>query len=198
MSLSQEQMLDVMALVDDELEGEERARVEKLVGADDEAAELFASMRAIGDGVRGAVDPRTIGANAPDQGGFDVRDVVMARLAPNDLDKARIKRTARTRMVVVGASLVALAAAVLLYVRHQQTVAQNRAKPAASSETVLASAVSTGVQVDFVDSETPASVFFVPAEGVSTKPGTKEPPPSVVVWIDDTPPPAPPKEEKAP
>lgn len=185
--LSQEQMLDVMALADGELEGEDRERVAKLVESDDEAAELLASMLALGDGVRGAVDRRDL----------DVRDVVMAKLAPNDLDKARIKRTARTRMVVVGAALVALAAAVLLYVRHQnQTIAHNQPRPPTSGDTVLASAASAGVQVDFVDSETPASVFFVPSE--TTSAGSKEAPPSVVVWIDDTPPVPPPPPENKP
>lgn len=122
----------------------------------------------------------------------------MARLTPNDLDKARIKRTARTRMVVVGASLVALAAAVLLYVRHAgETVAVRHPKPALSAQTVLASARTTGVEVDFVDSQMPASVFFVPSETAAASAGTQAAPPSVVVWVDD-PPPAPTPKEKTP
>jgi len=195
MSLSQEQMLDVMAFADDELEGDDRDRVAKLVEGDDEAAELLASLRAIGEGVRSAVD---LGRRD-----VDVRDVVMAKITPNDLDKARIKRTARTRMVVVGASLVALAAAVLLYVRHtSQTVATNPPKAAPSADTVLASSRATGVQVDFVDSEMPASVFFVPADSASTNGAKTERPSSVVVWIDDPPPASPasssPPEKSAP
>jgi anti-sigma factor RsiW len=179
MSLDEQQMLDVMAYADGELAGEELARVEALVGSDEEAKELYASLQALGDGVRGVLDVA----------GIDVRDAVMAKLAPNDLDKARIKRTARTRMVVVGASLVALAAAVLLYVRStgHPVAKQNTPSTSASGEAVLASAARAGVEVDFVDSRTPVSVFYVPAETASTGPGAKnEPPPSVVVWIDDS------------
>lgn len=185
MSLTQEQMLDVMALADGELEGDERARVEKIVESDDDAKELLASLHAIGDGIRGAVDFE----------GVDVRDAVMAKITPNDFDKARIKRTARTRMLVVGASLVALAAAVLFYVRTTSHPVAKNAPGASSSQTVLASVSPAGVQVDFVDTPTPVSVFYVPAESASTAPQAKEPPPSVVVWVDDN---APPEPEKTP
>ncbi|HEY1958374.1 MAG TPA: hypothetical protein VGH28_22310 [Polyangiaceae bacterium] len=175
MSLTQEQMLDVMALADGELEGDDRARAEKLVESDAEAKELLASLHAIGDGVRGAVDYE----------GIDVRDAVMAKLTPNEFDKARIKRTARTRMIVVGASLVALAAAVLFYVRTvREPVTSQNGPRAPSSAEVLASMSSAGVQVDVVDTPTQVSVFYVPAERAS--PSAKEPPPSVVVWVDDS------------
>ena len=174
MSLTQEQMLDVMALADGELAGEELARTEKLVASDAEAKELFASLHAIGDGVRGAVDYE----------GIDVRDAVMAKLTPNAFDKARIKRTARTRMIVVGTSLVALAAAVLLYVKNTRETARHDVARGPSSAEVLASVSSVGVQVDSVESPTPVSVFYVPAESAS--PTAKEPPPSVVVWVDDS------------
>ena len=185
MNLTQEQMMDVMALADGELAGDELARVEKLLDSDAEAKELYASLQAIGDGVRGAVDFE----------GVDVRDAVMAKIKPNDFDKARIKRTARTRMIVVGASLVALAAAVLLYVKNSHpTTARNAVPGASSSETVLASVSPPGVQVDFVDTPTPVSVFYVPAESAATS--KNEPPPSVVVWVDDSAPEKTDKNEK--
>jgi anti-sigma factor RsiW len=179
MSLDEQQMLDVMAYADGELDGEESDRVAKMIDADEEAAELFVSLRAIGDGVRNSFDVPKI----------DMRDAVMRGIKPNDLDKARIKRTARARMTVVGASLLAIAAAVAFYMREQskETGAQNTS-PAGSAQTVLASSSATGVEVDFVDTPTPVSVFYVPAEkttmGAEGK--TTETPDSVVVWVDDT------------
>ncbi len=178
MSLDEQQMLDVMAYADGELEGEDGDRVAKLVEDDAEAAELFASLRAIGDGVRSSFDVPNI----------DVRDAVMREIKPNDLDKARIKRTARTRMTVVGASLLAIAAAVAFYMREQakETGAQNT-PPTSSTQTVLASSSATGVEVDFVDTPSPVSVFYVPAEKTMTgaEGKTSETPDSVVVWVDD-------------
>ncbi len=179
MSLDEQQMLDVMAYADGELEGEDGDRVAKMIEGDEEAAELFASLRAIGDGVRSSFDVPKI----------DVRDEVMRGIKPNDLDKARIKRTARTRMTVVGASLLAIAAAVAFYMREQskETGAQNTT-PSATTQTALASSSDKGVEVDFVDTPTPVSVFYVPAEkttmGAEGK--TTETPDSVVVWVDDT------------
>jgi len=178
MSLSEAQMMDVMSLADGELEGEDLERTKKLVEEDAEAKELFASLRAIGDGVRGSFDVPKI----------DVRDAVMRTIVPNDLDKARIKRTARTRMAVVGVSLLAVAAAVMFYVRdHELQQAQNAAKDA-GTQAVLASSSPTGVEVDFVDTPTPVSLFYVPAEKTTSgaEGKTTETPASVIVWVDDS------------
>ena len=178
MSLSEAQMMDVMSLADGELEGEDLERTKKLVEENADAKELFASLRAIGDGVRGSFDVPKI----------DVTHAVMRSITPNDLDKARIKRTARTRMAVVGVSLMAIAAAVVIYMRQQgqETTGQNTPSTS-STQTVLASSSDNGVQVDFVESPSPVSVFYVPAEkttaGAEGK--TTETPASVVVWVDD-------------
>lgn len=179
MSLSEAQMMDVMSLADGELEGEDLARTKKLVEENAEAKELFASLRAIGDGVRSSFDVPKI----------DVTHDVMRSITPNDLDKARIKRTARTRMAVVGVSLVAIAAAVMFYVRdqqQQQQAAQNAAKDS-GAQAVLASSSPTGVEVDFVDTPTPVSLFYVPAEKTTSgaEGKTTETPASVIVWVDD-------------
>jgi anti-sigma factor RsiW len=178
MSLSEAQMMDVMSLADGELEGDDLARTQKLVEDDAEAKELFASLRAIGDGVRSSFDVPKI----------DVSHEVMRSITPNDLDKARIKRTARTRMAVVGVSLVAIAAAVMFYVRDQQLQqqAQNAAKDS-GTQAVLASSSPTGVEVDFVDTPTPVSLFYVPAEKTTSgaEGKTTETPASVIVWVDD-------------
>ena len=179
MSLSEAQMMDVMSLADGELEGEDLERTTKLVEENADAKELFASLRAIGEGVRGSFDVPKI----------DVAHAVMRSITPNDLDKARIKRTARTRMAVVGVSLLAIAAAVMFYVRdqQQQQAAQNAAKDG-GAQAVLASSSPTGVEVDFVDTPTPVSVFYVPAEKTTTAGAegkTTETPASVIVWVDD-------------
>jgi anti-sigma factor RsiW len=184
MSLDEKQMMDVMALADGELDDDDLARTEKLVEENAEAKELFASLAALGDGVRTAHV-----AAAPTLGG-DIADAVMQKLAPNDLDKARIKRTARTRMIVVGASLVALAAAVLFYMRDANNAAHAphaSSSDSASAQPALASAAATGVQVDFVDTPTPVSVFYLPAEttGGETE-GKTEVPATTVVWVDDS------------
>ncbi len=178
MTLEQEQMMDVMAYADGELEGEDLARVEKLLESSADAKELLASLAAIGDGVRTA---HLVGA-------IDVRDAVMAKVTPNDLDKARIKRTARTRMAVVGAAFVALAAGVMFYMRDANNDAHrtaNSASSSSSSQPALASAAATGVQVDFVDTPTPVSVFYLPAQNTGAE-GKTDTPPSVVVWVDDS------------
>ena len=170
-------MLDVMAYADGELEGEALARTEKLVESNAEAKELLASLDAIGDGVRSAFDPS----------GVDVRDAVMGKITPNDFDKARIKRTARTRIAVVGAGFVAIAAAIMFYMRdvNQASRVANAPVDSASAQPALASAAPTGVQVDFVDTPTPISVFYLPAENTGAE-GKTDTPPSVVVWVDDS------------
>lgn len=177
MSLAEQDMMDVMAFADGELEGEDLARVEKLIASNADAKELLASLAAIGEGVRSA---HLVGE-------IDVSDAVIAKVTPNDLDKARIKRTARTRMAVVAVAFVALAAGVLFYMRDTQGTNRTATIPAdsASGQPALASAAATGVQVDFVDTPTPVSVFYLPAENTGAE-GKTDTPPSVVVWVDDS------------
>jgi hypothetical protein len=175
--MSEQQMLDVMAWVDGELEGEDAARVEKLIEEDKEAAELAASLHAIGDGVRESFHV----------GSIDVLDAVMGklRMAPNDLDKARLRRTARMRVAIVGASIVALAAAVLFYVRDVRDGGGSSQNPTPSAS-MLASSSSKGVEVDFVDTPSAVSVFYVPASMAGAEGQVTDTAPSVVVWVDDT------------
>jgi anti-sigma factor RsiW len=182
MSLSQEQMFDVMAYADGELDRDGEARVRALVEQSAEAKELYASLQALGDGVRAVVDEPAV----------DVADVVMQRIQPNDLDKARIRRTNRVRMGVVAASLVAIAAGVAFYVRQNgEAQATNQPAPthsilpivAGSESNALASLHPTGVEVDSVDTPSSVSVFYVPADG--TEPSAKNGESTLVVWVDD-------------
>jgi anti-sigma factor RsiW len=182
MSLSDQQMMDVMAYADGELEGADLERIMTLVESDAEAKELFASMRAIGDGVRGSFDVPKI----------DLGDVLMREIKPNDLDKARIRRTARTRMFVVATALTALAAGVLFYMRDRESQTTGQGTPSAtSSQSVLALADEKGVVLDFVDTPTPVTVFYVPAESTTSgaEGKTSDTPQSVVVWVDEPAPP---------
>ncbi len=181
MSLSQEQMLDVMAYADDELEGEDLERTRTLVDTNAEAKELLASLRALGDGVRGSFDV----------GDIDVAHLVLSKLTPNDLDKVRIRRTARVRMAVVGASLVALAAAILFYVRDMNSHGPVGQTTSTAPQSVLASSDVGGVQVDFVDTPSAVSVFYVPSSAVGAEETASETAPSVVVWVNDDTPKAP-------
>ncbi len=175
--ITQDQMIEVMAYADGELDGDDLERIRVLTETDPEAKELLASLRAIGDGVRRSYDV----------GDIDIRDVVMQKLLPNELDKARIRRTARTRVAVVGASLVALAAAILFYVRDVSNGTTSGAtKEASAPQTILASANATGVEVDFVDTPSVVSVFYVPAStSGADEEGNATEAPSVVVWVND-------------
>jgi len=173
--LSEEQMLDVMAYADGELDGDEAARVRALLDENAEAKELFTSLHALGDGVRSVME---------EPSGVDVADDVMRRLQPNDLDKARIRRTNRIRMGVVAASLVALAAAFAFYLRQNGDGSQAR-NPVPTSPgsdgNALASLYATGVEVDSVDTPSSVSVFYVPTDNPAEPKG----PNTLVVWVDD-------------
>jgi len=183
MSLSQQQMLDVMAYADGELGGDDEARVRALLDESADAKELYASLQAIGDGVRRAAEPI--------DSDVDVADAVMRRIQPNDLDKARIRRTNRVRMGVVAASLVAIAAGVAFYVRQNGAGPQatnyptsSSILPTAGSDTnALASLHTTGVEVDSVDTPESVSVFYVPAD--DPDPAAKGGGSTLVVWVDD-------------
>ncbi len=186
MRMSDQQMMDVMAYADGELEGADLERITALVESDAEAKELFSSMRAIGDGVRSSFDVPKI----------DLGEVLMREIKPNDLDKARIRRTARTRMFVVATALTALAAGILFYMRDResQTTGQTgtgSGPSATSTESVLASSSEKGVVLDFVDTPTPVTVFYVPAESTTSgaEGKTSDTPQSVVVWVDEPAPP---------
>lgn len=182
MSLSRQQMLDVMAYADGELDHDDEERVRALVEESAEAKELHASLQALGEGVRSVVDEPAI----------DVADAVMRRLQPNDIDKARIRRTNRLRMGAVAASLVALAAGVTLYVRQSNGGSQATNQPVPTSilpsgtgseSNALASLHPTGVEVDSVDTPSSVSVFYVPAD--SAESAAKNGQSTLVVWVDD-------------
>lgn len=163
MSLSHEQMLDVMAWADGELSGADAERVKALVDKNEDAQELVRSLDALGEFVR-----------ANDRPDIDVVESVLAKIKPNDIERARLKRAARMRNGAVIVALAALAAGALVWHRSQQDPSA-KSRPAISPPTALAQ---TGVQVEQVDSTQSVSVFYVSDENEKNTPTT-------VVWIDD-------------
>lgn len=180
-ALSEEEMLDVMAYVDGELEGEDAARVEALLESSADARELRASFGALSERVKEI-------ARTP---AIDVTKHVMAKIKPNELDRARIKKQSQSRVLFVGATLVALAAAVFLYVRQGDSAgggggAGTGTVATAPTETSSSPKLAAlhGVQVDSVDTASatrPISVFYVPNGDEPSESSS-----SVVVWIDDS------------
>lgn len=180
MTLTQDQVLDVMAWADGELEGADAARVEALVASNAEAQELVRSFDALGDFVRTSHHREQIAA-------VGVADAVMAKTKPNDIERARLKRAQKGRVVLIAATLAAIAAGVLVYARTQPVALPNAHAPSANPAPL---ALSEGVQVDQVDGQdNGVSVFYVPAEDPVPSDPDQAPktPNTTVVWIDDTP-----------
>lgn len=186
--LAEQDVLDVMAYVDDELEDEaRRAEIEALIASNADARELAASMRALGDGVRATQAVPEI----------DVTLAVMAKVSPNDLDRARLKKQSRVRTFAVAATLSALAAGAWIYSQSDTTppvannttptapmptltAAPNIIAPLPSPATPLAANETHGVQVDSLDTHKPVSVFYVSPNEDNANASS-----SVVVWIDE-------------
>jgi hypothetical protein len=200
MSLSQEKVLELMALADGELDGEERARAEKLVEESDEARQVVESLRspAIGAWLGAAM------ASRADEAGADrIVDAVMQKVEAREeggvvrLADARAKRGSRAQVVVAGAcAVLALAAGIALYVRSVGDNATDHAPvasapmppvdiaPPPASVAAQASTPKQAVEVDEIDSPSRGvSVFEIPAGGATA--AAKASPPSVVIWIDD-------------
>ena len=139
MSLTQETLFELMALADDELEGEARARVEALVARSDEARRVVAALRhpAVGAFLRGEVEDHGPGADG-------IADLVVATLEgeraaaassgpPAVAPLASLRRSTRaprrsgaTRVQLVALAAtgaLALAAGVTLYVGSGQAPA---------------------------------------------------------------------------
>ncbi len=216
MSLPREVLLELMALADGELDGEDKQRAERLVAQDARAREVFEAMRApvLRDWLGEAMRERAQAADG-------IADAVVSRLQPSVAPRlaaaaagaAAAPGAARrgTAGVAAGASsgrrappraavaatavtLLALAAAVALYVRS--TAQGPGAAPAARAVGPVAPAAppvavasndregspaAPGVVVDDIDSPSrDVSIFQIPAMANAATS-------SVVVWIDDDP-----------
>jgi hypothetical protein len=205
MSLPQDTLLELMALADGELEGEAKARAEKLVAESDEARRVVAAMCApdVGVFLGEALEGRVGAADG-------IADAVMARLGAERGQEGGVVRLADARgakpaskgprmqvFAAVGAAL-ALAAGILLYIRSQDMDAGGtpvasvnvpsidlQPPPAPTAVAQQAARPSQGVEVDEIDSPSrDVSVFEIPLGAAAAVAGGGSPS-SVVIMIDD-------------
>jgi anti-sigma factor RsiW len=202
MSLPPDTMLDLMALADGELQGEARERAEKLVAQNEEARRLVEHMRSP---ALGSLLEEAMSQHAAVAGADGIADAVMARLERRDeapaavvrLADARAKRGVPSQLVVATIGVLAVAAAVALYLRSNQEGPDVRS-PVASvggssvdvqvPPTTLAQAArpAQDVEIDQLESEHDITVFSIPLGGAAAAaiPGN---PSSVVIMIEDDP-----------
>jgi anti-sigma factor RsiW len=174
-------MMDLMAFADGELEGEDRARVERLVAENSEARNVVEAMRspAIGAWLEGEMAERTAAADG-------IAGAVMAKLP------ARGPSRARPAVVISIGAALALAAGVALILRSQGETTESHV-PVASVESPIidmqpppgaAQRPTQGVEVDEVDSPSrDISVFEIPVPGAAA--ANANGPSSVVIMIED-------------
>lgn len=195
MTLSREAMLQLMSLVDGELDGDDRARAEKLVASSAEARGVVEAMRARGLG--GFLGPME-DDRAASAGADGIADAVMAQvaaLAPaggtvTRIGEARARRG--SRVVAAMAAAAALAAGAALLMRSGMTGAPVPA-PVASVPSTADSLVAfqqagpaSAIEVNEVDSPSRGiSVFEIPMIGAAAAQPSRAS--TVVVWIDDEP-----------
>jgi hypothetical protein len=123
-------MLELMALADGELEGEERARAERLAAESAEARRVVEAMRspALGAFLDGAFAPKTAAAGG-------IADAVMARIASDGggalaetggvvrLADVRVRRGPRVQLLVAsGLAALAVAAAIALWFQSRDVL----------------------------------------------------------------------------
>ena len=208
MSLSHDQVLQLMAYADDELVGDERAAVEALIATDDDARCVVAAMRgsAVSEWVARVHEERAVAAGAD-----SIADAVMARVASDGGSSANVSsldamRERRARQMQTGGAIVAIAAiaaGVFFYMGSRSgpthapsgplaSMASSEAEavepPVASAEHVdpeqVAQAAGTGtVQVNDIDSPShDVSVYEVPAAAAAANMNSAA---SVIIWIGD-------------
>ncbi len=210
MSLPHETVLELMSFADGELEGEAKARAERLVAENDEAAQIVEAFRAphIGAWLDDAMQQRAAEANAD-----RIVEAVMAnafaglhRGAVGQMRLPRVRTRSRRAMaiVAVAGSALALAAGVALYLRSAETAWQSarehpslaspgapsgRTAPGAHTSAVAQQEpASRGVEVDDIDSPLHhVSVFEIPLNGATTAAMRPARASSVVIWIEDEP-----------
>jgi hypothetical protein len=188
MSLSHDQMLQLMALADGELVGDERGRAEGLVASSAEAREVFGEMRAgrVGPWLAALDEERAAsgaGAGLADSVMAQVSELSPARGAQvSSLDEARSRRA--RGVVAIAVAAVALAAGFAVLMRPAGPGVPEIASGPSPVGSLLPSplAAMTSVEVNEVDVPSRGvSVFEIPVAGAMSKTAS-----SVVVWIDDS------------
>lgn len=206
MSLSREAMLDVMAYVDGELDGEALDRTEALLASDEDAARLALELRTLGDCVRVVQTDRALGPDAknPDQ----IADDVMKALDKNVVPIGSLAARRRNAIIAGSISTVLGVAAAWFLIIHapsqnpEASVAQATVQtakpipmptdkpddvappstPPVDTDKMAAEAyMQSGVDIESVESpKHEVSVFYVPGTASANPNGS-----SVVVWIGE-------------
>jgi len=194
-NLSRDAMLEVMAYVDGELEGEALDRVESLLATDEDASRLALELRTLGDCVRVIQTDRDATKN-PDQ----IADDVMAAIDKNVVAIAPLAIRRRNAYIAGSFSAVLAVAAVWMLffrggpAREAPTATADSVHVTVPAPVVTASPVvpeqitaqadpedRAGVDVEAVESPShEVSVFYVPTTA-SANPNAS----SVVVWIGE-------------
>jgi anti-sigma factor RsiW len=195
MSMSSERMMKLMAYADGELEGAEKAEIEKLVDSDEEAARIVNAMLGLGDFVRVGHEDKV----APVVAKVNLTDAIMKAVEKAEIEPANAKTNvtsldaarAKKRNVGVGVvAALALAASIFFVMQNKPDEKPMASKPVttqtpapqqmASVEAPSMNATtSAGVEVQAFESPGHSvSVFYLPtANELST---------SVTVWVDET------------
>lgn len=204
MSVSSERMMKLMAYADGELEGADKAEIEKLVASDEEAARVVNAMLGLGDFVREGHEAKVapvVGRRA----GIDLTDSIMKAVEKAEIEPGEKKATnvtsldaarAKKRNVGVGVvAALALAAAVFFVMQNKQDEKPMAAKPKptpAVQTTAPAPQQMASNDVPSVNASTAAGVevqaFESPGHSVSVfyLPTANELSTSVTVWVDET------------
>ena len=197
MSLSSERMMQLMAYDDGELEGADKAEIEKLVASNEEAARVVDAMLGLGDYVREGHDASDAKKTVAK---VNLTDAIMKKVEGAEIEPAKKTDTtvrsldaARAKKRNVGVGIVAalaLAASIFAVMQNKPEEKPMASKPVpvqtvapqqmASNELpAVNGTTSAGVEVQAFESPGHSvSVFYLPtANELST---------SVTVWVDET------------
>jgi anti-sigma factor RsiW len=204
MSLSHETVLELMALADGELEGEEKARAERAVAESDEARRLVAGFQArhVAEWLVASAEERAVAADG-------IADAVMAKVVRQGAEGGGVVRLAEARgpgrragvAAPAAFAALALAAGIAMVLRGGDREVEERAPvasvaippvaedvPSASALAQHSPAPLLGVEVDEIDSPSrDVSVFEIPVGTAAAAAANAGQPSSVVIMIEDDP-----------
>ena len=196
MSVSPDRMMKLMAYADGELEGSEKAEVEKLVETNEEAARIVNAMLGLGDFVREGNEAKV----APIVAKVNLTDAIMKKVESAEIEPAKATSNvssldaARAKRRNVGLGVVAalaLAASIFFVARDKQEEKPMASKPA-PVQTQSAPQQMASVELPSVNASTAAGVevqaFESPGHSVSVfyLPTANELSTSVTVWVDES------------
>ena len=190
-SLSSEQMLELMAYVDGELEGAERTKVEGWLASNVDAARFVDELAGLGDlvtlGHEASADAKAVAS-------FDIVDAVMAavekegakakteeaaKAAPAPVISLEARRQKNLKVGGAVAAALALAASVFVMVRNKEEEAPMARAPVPAVQPSAVASAEPGVDVDLVETAGDSvRVFYLASESSPTT--------SVVVWVDES------------